>query len=72
MLVKMILSLFVRFQDMLGKEFNQIQRLHGFANSKMNAANMPMENMFSLQQNLRLRVKMIRKNMKKLVALRDV
>jgi hypothetical protein len=71
MLVKMILSLFVRFQVMLGKEFNQTQRLHGSAISRMNAASMPTESTYSLQQNLRLRVKMIRKNMKKLVASRD-
>jgi hypothetical protein len=71
MLVKMILSLFARFQVMLGKEFNQTQRLHGSAISRMNAASMPTESTFFLQQNLRLRVKMIRKNMKKLVASRD-
>ena len=56
---------------MLGKKFNLTQRLHGYAISRMSAVNMPMENTFSLQPNLRLRVKMIRKNMKKLVASRD-
>lgn len=71
MLVKMILFLFVRFQVMLGNEFNQTQRLHGSAISRMNAASMPTESTYFLQRNLRLRVKMIRKNMKKLVASRD-
>jgi hypothetical protein len=71
MLVKMIQFLFVRFQAMLGNEFNQTLKLLGYANSRMSAANMPTENMFSLQQNPRLRVKMIRKNMKKLVASKD-
>ena len=66
----MILFLFVQFQDMLGNEFNQTQKLLGCVNSRMNAANTLMENMSSLQLNLRLRVKMIRKNMKKLVVLR--
>jgi len=56
---------------MLGNEFNLTQRLLGSAISRMNAASMPMESMFFLQRNLRLRVKMIRKNMKKLVASRD-
>lgn len=67
----MILFLFAQFQGMLGKEFNQTQKLPGFVNSRMNAVSMQMENMFSLQLNQRLRVKMIRKNMKKLVASRD-
>jgi hypothetical protein len=68
----MILSPSAQFQAMLGKKFNQTQRLHGYAILRMSVVNMPMENTFSLQQNLRLRVKMIRKNMKKLVASRDV
>jgi hypothetical protein len=67
----MILSQSAPSQGMLGKRFNQIQRLHGFVISRMSAVNMPMVNTFSLQQNLRLRVKMIRKNMKKLDASRD-
>jgi len=67
----MILSQSAPSQAMLGKKFNPTQRLHGFAISRMSVVNMPMENTFSLQQNLRLRVKMIRKNMKKLDASRD-
>lgn len=67
----MTLFLFVRFLDTLGNVFYQTQKQLGYVNLKMNAANMLMGNTYSLLQNQKLRVKMIKKSMKKLVVLRD-
>lgn len=66
----MTLFLFVRFLGTLGNVFYQTQRQLGYVHLKMNAANMLTENMYSLLQNQKLRVKMIKRSMKKLVVLR--
>ena len=66
----MTLFLFVRFLGTHGNVFYQTQKQLGYVNLKMNAANMLTENMYSLLQNQKLRVKMIKRSMKKLVVLR--
>ena len=66
----MTLFLFVQFLGTLGNVFYQTQKQLGCVNLKMNAANMLTENMYSLLQNQKLRVKMTKRSMKKLAVLR--